>query len=40
MLFFPANFGGIEFPHFLQENEEKQKNNPVYPVNPVQKYVK
>jgi len=34
-LFFPANFGGIEFPHFLLENEEKQKINPEDPVNPV-----
>jgi hypothetical protein len=36
MLFSPANFGGIEFPHFLQENEEKQKKYPEDPVNPVQ----
>jgi hypothetical protein len=35
MLFFPATFGGIGFPHFPEENEEGQNNNPEHPVNPV-----
>jgi hypothetical protein len=38
MLFFPANFDGIVFCQFLPETDKKYKTNPVYPVNPVQKY--
>jgi len=36
IIIFPADFGGIGFSHFLQENEKKN-NNPEDPVNPVQK---